>query len=124
MSRESERKSALPLGPATVEGVEVVTIPLTEYAYLLAARRRLAELDLAGRPASRRRPRRPRLPAPPKSPIDADPEICAFLAARLGKMTQKDIFAACVAEFGPRAPSKSAINRFFQRHWTPEPPVS
>ncbi|TDX60771.1 hypothetical protein EDE12_1187 [Methylosinus sp. sav-2] len=116
MSRESDRKSALPLGPATVEGVEVVTIPLTEYADLLSARRQLAKLRPAGR-----RPRKPRLPAPPTSPIDADPEISAFLAARLGKMTQKAILATCIAEFGPRrAPTKSSIHRFYQRHFLPQ----
>jgi hypothetical protein len=118
MVRTSDLESALPLGPAKVQGVEVVTIPLSEYADLLAAHRRLAEVEPSGRPVKRR------LLAKPASPIDADPEISAFVAARLGKMTQKAILAACVAEFGPRrAPSKSAIGRFYQRHWLPEPPA-
>ncbi|PWB83106.1 MAG: hypothetical protein C3F11_08410 [Methylocystaceae bacterium] len=94
----------------------MVTIPLAEYADLLSARRRLAELEPRGRSAKRR------LLARPASPIDADPEISAFLAARRGKMTQKDILAACVAEFGFRAPSKSALCRFYQRHWRVDAP--
>lgn len=96
-------ESALPIGPATVEGVPVVTIPLAEYAGLLEARRRFEALH-------------PSAPPPlPRSPIDGNAEISAFIDARLGKMYIDDITQACRRQFGDRAPSRSAIHRYWQR---------
>jgi hypothetical protein len=90
----------------TPRPVQTVTIPLTDYAELLDCRRRLVELKAAQRAFER----------PPKSPIDRDPELAAFIADRLGMAKLAEIRSACVAEFGPdRTPSRSAIARYWLR---------
>jgi hypothetical protein len=103
-------ESALPSGPATVEGVPVVTIPLAEYAELLETRRRFEALH-------------PSTPQPlPRSPIEVNAEISAYIDARLGKMHIHEIAEACRQQFGNRAPSKSAIHRYWQRRRQINPP--
>jgi len=89
---------------ATIAGVEVVTIPLAEYAELLECRRRVAEI---GNLRSRRlRP----------SPIDHDAEVAAFLKAQPPEMTVKEVLEACALRFGTkRTPSKSAAYQFYSR---------
>lgn len=50
------------------------------------------------------------------SPIDRDPELASFIRPLLGKSTVQVISDLCRERFGPdRAPSKSAIHRFWQR---------
>ena len=83
-----------------LSSVETVTIPAAEYAELLAA----ARLVKAGK---RRFPR---------SPIDARPELRAFIAERLGKMPYARIVVECRKVFGDAAPSKSSIDRFAARY--------
>lgn len=85
-----------------VGGVQVVTIPLADYAELLAAKERLERLKL---------PKLTRLPA---SPIERRPEVRDFILERFGKMKDVEIIAKCKETFG-WAPSTSAIDRFFHR---------
>lgn len=90
---------------ATIEGVEVVTIPARHYAELLACQRR----DTA---AQRRR-----APATLKSRsrIDNDPEVADFLATSVGQMFLYEAVAACQERFGvERTPSRSAIDRYWR----------
>lgn len=90
----------------TISGVEVVTIPLAEYADLLDCRRRLAELTVA----------RAAFERPPASPIERDPELATFLAERLGRATGEAILVECRSRFGPaRTPSRSALDRYWRR---------
>ncbi|ABD87118.1 hypothetical protein [Rhodopseudomonas palustris] len=90
----------------TLAGVELVTIPVTEYAELLDCRRRLAEL----RAVQTRFERRCR------SPIEHDSEVASFIADRLDRMTFADIRAECVARFGAaRTPSRTAIHLYSVR---------
>jgi hypothetical protein len=50
------------------------------------------------------------------SAIDRDPELAAFIRARLGRVRLVDIALECGARFGAgRAPSKSAIHRYWKR---------
>lgn len=91
---------------AMIGGVEVVTIPLSDFAELLACRKRLERIERAGRSRSHYR----------ASPIDSDPELKAFILRRLGSTPLVDIAADCKKAFGDRAPSASAIHRFWQRH--------
>ena len=50
------------------------------------------------------------------SPIDLDPELSTFIRERLGRDPLYRIAALCVERFGAdRAPSKSAIHRFWMR---------
>lgn len=93
----------MPLGRASLRGVEVVTIPLAEYSALLADHEELARI-LAKRPKGL-----------PRSPIDRNPDIRAFVEERFGKMELSEIAAACVVQFGKKAPSRSAIHRFLHR---------
>lgn len=90
----------------TVAGVQMITIPVTEYADLLECRRRLAEMGV----------RKTRFVKASKSPIERDPELATFIAERLGRMVVKDVQSACEDRFGPtRTPSRSAIHRYWER---------
>ena len=89
----------------TVSGVELVTIPLTHYAELLDCQRRLAAASI---PAAR-------FAADPRSRVERDPEVAAFLAECLGVRLLKETHALCRERFGlDRTPGKSTI----QRYWT------
>ena len=88
---------------ATLAGVELVTIPVTEYADLLDCRRRLAELTLVQEGLKGRS----------RSPIEDDPEVAVFLAERIGRIGIPAIRAECIGAFGAeRTPSRSAIYRY------------
>jgi hypothetical protein len=51
-----------------------------------------------------------------KSRIDLDPELRAFIHELLPHCTFAEIAAECAKRFGkPRAPSKSAVHRYWQR---------
>jgi hypothetical protein len=92
--------------PATVAGVEIVTIPMVEYAGLLDCRRRLAEFEARERAFK----------TASKSPIERDPEVAAFLASRFGLATVAVIREECIALFGTsRTPTKSSIYRYWSR---------
>jgi hypothetical protein len=93
----------LGIGRASLRGVEVVTIPLAEYSSLLADHEELARI-VARRPKGL-----------PRSPIDRNPDLKAFIEERLGKMEISAVAAACAAQFGKKAPSRSAIHRFLHR---------
>lgn len=47
--------------------------------------------------------------------FDADPEVRSFLLDRFGRFKLTEIAVAARAEFGDRAPSRSAIHRFWKR---------
>ncbi len=47
--------------------------------------------------------------------LDRDPEVLHFVEDRLGRMTHKDIAAACRQRFGERAPARSSIHRYHQK---------
>ena len=56
---------------------------------------------------------------PPRSPIAHDDELASFILRAATTMMQKDIPAACCAQFGAsRAPSRSAVNRYVLQHTT------
>ena len=97
----------LGIGRATLRGVEIVTIPLDEYSALLADRDKLDRI-LAARPKGF-----------PRSPIDKNPSLSAFILARYGKMTIDEIAAECAKAFRP-SPSTSAIQRFASRYVPPK----
>lgn len=89
---------------ATVADVAVVTIPLTEYADLLKCRRVANTNALAA------------FALPPRSRIEADPEIASLLRERLGKIAVSSIIAECLERFGARrTPSRTAVYDFWQR---------
>ena len=83
-----------------IGGVDVVTIPATLYAELLA-----------GTPHGAR----PRRYAVPPSPIERNPALASFIAERLGKMGCVAIADACRQAFEAPTPSKSAISRYAAR---------
>ena len=87
-----------------ISGVEVVTIPLADYAGLLDCKRRLQETELtieqfvAGR----------------KSIIDRNPEVAVYLVQNFGLVPMNDILRACKRKFSrSRTPSKSAAYRYW-----------
>lgn len=87
----------------------LITIPRVEYDALLACREQLQRLSngqsVAVNPGQGGR-----------SPIEFDPELAAFIRDRLGRDRLTAIAAACRSRFGPsRAPSKSAIHRYWLR---------
>lgn len=101
--------AATPLDPEpvrrTIEGVELVTIPLDHYAELLACRRLVAENNL-------------RQGAPPGAAgrIDRDPEVATFLVETFAGRSLHDVYALCVERFGTeRSPSRLSIQRFRER---------
>jgi len=99
------RKPAFPLA-ATIAGVEVVTIPLSDYREMLDARHRLAELRVRDDPRFR----------VAHSPIDRDSEIATFLAEQFGRVPVVQALDECRARFGSvRTPSRSAAYRFWTR---------
>lgn len=93
---------------------DTVTIPTARFLELLAA-----EAKVTGR--TRRAAHYPR------SPIDLNPDLVAFIVARLGRMRLSQIRAEAVQVFGDRAPTKSAFDRFMRRYEAGKvaiPPVS
>lgn len=93
----------IPLGRASLRGVDIVTIPLAEYSALLADHEELARI-VAKRPKGL-----------PRSPIARNPDLRAFVEERFGKMELSEIAVACAEQFSKKAPSKSAIHRFLHR---------
>lgn len=88
----------------TVSGVEVATIPATDYADPLDCRRQLTELKAV----------RSAFEAPPRSRIGRDLEVAAFVAERLGKATVPEIERKCLVQFGKRrTPNRKAIHRYW-----------
>jgi hypothetical protein len=95
MTKTTDQKQAL----------RIVTIPKNEYLRLLAANRRLEEIE-----------GQKRMLSVPRSPIDRNLALRQFILDRAGKMYIEDLARACVAEFGPGATSRSSIHRFLRRH--------
>lgn len=103
MSGEAGEQPSWPLA-ATIAGVEVVTIPLRDYAALLGKERRLDGLRLT----------REQLHGNPRQRIHRDPEVAAFLRECLGSMLLKDAHTACRVRFGAeRTPGRSTIQRYW-----------
>jgi hypothetical protein len=95
-----------PFRPATIAGVEVVTIPVADYAELLDCRRRLAESEVGRRAFMQ----------PLRSRIEGDPEVATFLAGRFGLIDVIEALRQCGARFGAaRTPSRSAAFRYRDR---------
>lgn len=91
---------------ATVMGVPVVTIPLKDYAALLASQRELAERSLSLNSLQQSR----------RSVIERNPEVAMFLIQRLGLEPMPAILKACRKEFGRhRTPSRSAAYRYWMK---------
>lgn len=86
---------------AAPEG-DVVTIPTTRFLELLAAEARLAS--------------RPKRAHYPRSAIDLNVEMVAFIVERLGRMRLAQVLAEVRQVFGQKAPSKSAFDRFMRRY--------
>jgi len=67
------------------------------------------------------------IPLPPGSgpksfKVESDPALADFVDQRLGREPLLQIAAACRREFGPaRAPSKSAIHRYWHRRAATQP---
>lgn len=93
------KASPLRLGRSKVGDLQVITIPLTDYASLLDAQKRLLALTVRKFP---------------RSPIDRDPILASFIRDRIGRMELTQIISDCVSEFG-KSPSRSAISRFSMR---------
>ncbi len=94
-------KRGLKGASAAPEG-DVVTIPTARFLELLAAETALAN--------------RQRRTHYPRSVIDLNPEMVAFIVERLGRMRLAQILAEVRQVFGPKAPSKSAFDRFMRRY--------
>lgn len=89
-----------------ISGVEVVTIPLQDYADLLDSKRQLAERAIRDR----------RVMSPRRSKIERNPEVAIFLADKFGSMSVKDALRLCLRKFGKAAtPSPSAAYRYWDR---------
>ena len=89
---------------ATIEGVEVVTIPLADYKALLSARRIASEHALD----------KMQLSVPRRGVIERNPEVAVFLAQRFGLKPVKVILRECKRRFGSaRTPSKSVAYRYW-----------
>jgi hypothetical protein len=105
----------------------LVTLPRAEYDALIASRERLAMIEaiIAEKPEQATFTVPPLPGSGPGSPIDSDPELAAFIREQMGKMKLVEIAAACRARFGAeRAPSKSAIHRYWVRLAVASKPVS
>ncbi|MCI4680419.1 hypothetical protein K9U39_06125 [Rhodoblastus acidophilus] len=100
---QSDRRSKRSKTVKNIRGVEVVTIPLAEYVALLGAQKRQLADDTN------------LVSGFPRSPIERDPRLAAFIRERRGKMELSQIAAECRRIFGPGAPSRSSICRYFQR---------
>ncbi len=88
-----------------ISGVEVVTIPLTDYAALLDCRRKLQETELTVEQFLSGR----------KSVIDRNPEVAVYLAQNFGLMPMKDLLRVCRRKFGRQCtPSRSAAYRYWK----------
>lgn len=102
-NRKAKNRAAKHRGAAEIVNtplpgpVETVTIPAAEYAGLLAG---TATREKRRRPCSR---------------IDASPEMQAFIIARLGKISVRQISAECRRAFGSDGTGKSSIERFATR---------
>ncbi len=81
---------------------DLVTIPTARFLELLAAEAKLAS--------------RPKRAHYPRSAIDLNPEMVAFIVDRLGRMRLAQILAEVRQVFGSKAPSKSAFDRFMRRY--------
>ncbi len=109
--QKAERSAAADASAAssivsTIAGIQVVTIPLAEYAELLDCRRRVGVQSDAAR----------RLAVPPRSPIEKDAEVAAFFIERLGQADMLTILTECRKRFGSeRTPSRTAAYDFWQR---------
>jgi hypothetical protein len=89
-----------------ISGIEVVTIPLSDYAALLKSKRDLAESAISAE----------QLVKPRRGRIDRDPEIAVYLALNLGLKSVKLLRKDCQRKFGAsRTPSVQAIYRHWER---------
>ena len=87
-----------------VSGVEVVMIPLADYAALLECRKELQESRLTIQQFITGR----------RSVIDRNPEVAIFLAKNFGLVPMKDLLRDCRRQFGRnRTPSQSAAYRYW-----------
>lgn len=95
-------------GPLTakISGVEVVTIPLSDYADLLACKR-----DLAIRIINHAN-----FHKSPRSMIERNPEVAVFIAQRLGIDPVSEIVKACRRKFGKaHTPSPQSVYRYWMK---------
>ena len=89
---------------AVISGVEVVTIPVTHYAELLAVQSRYAHQLLNHR----------QLSTPRRGVIDRNPEVAIFLAQSFGLKSVKTILRECKRQFGrDRTPSQTAAYKYW-----------
>lgn len=99
MSHEEHKRSV-------VSGVEVVTIPLRDYADLLDSKRQLAERVIS----------HDQVISPRRTKIERNPEVAVFLVEKFGLMPVKDALRLCRRKFGKAAtPSLSAAYRYWDR---------
>lgn len=91
--------------PSTViSGIEVVTIPLADYAALLDCRRKLLETELSIEQFVTGR----------RSVVDRNPEVAVYLAQNFGLVSMKELLRECRRKFGgSRTPSQSAAYRYW-----------
>jgi hypothetical protein len=89
-----------------ISGVEVVTIPVADYADLPDCQRQLAELKAARQAFEMRSAGR----------IARDPEVTVFIAKRRGRVTGPAIRAECRSRFGAkRTPGLQTIYNYWAR---------
>lgn len=90
----------------TIEGVAVVTIPLSDYRDLLKCRKLLSMKEIS----------HSQLQRPARSSIERNPEVAVFLTMRFGLMPMHQILKECKKEFGAKlTPSRQAGYRYWDK---------
>lgn len=90
----------------TIAGVDLVTIPIADYAALLSCKQQLKETQLSVDQFVNGR----------RSTVDRNPEVAIFLSENFGIMPMKELLQKCKRKFGKeRTPSLAAAYRYWQR---------
>lgn len=88
----------------TIEGVELVTIPVSDYAALLKDSRVLAEKQID----------RKQFEKPDRSIIARNPQVAVFIAEHVGKITVNEVVELCREKFGEHlTPSAKMVYRYW-----------
>ena len=90
----------------SINGIEVVTIPMSDYVELLDCRRRLGEITI----------NHDQLFRPRRSMIERNPDVALFLAQNFGMKPVRVILQDCRRRFGrKRTPSLKSAYRYWER---------
>lgn len=90
----------------SIEGVELVTIPVSDYATLLKNSRVLAETQIDRRQFEK----------PNRSMISRNPQVAVFITEHVGKNTASEVVELCRERFGDHlTPSTKMVYRYWWR---------